>query len=147
VSERADTQTIFRAVQSEAARLNLTPGPGQFQAVTELRSLAAAGRNAAGLFARADGSDTFSPALAPQTINSRNLEDQAIFPEYMVRFTLQGLDENGNLVEQFVTMKAAWTPDLTVDQVRQQVLEAGEGSSNRYGLTFVGVSNLAPVTI
>lgn len=144
---RASTADIWAAVRGEAERLGITDLSGGFVAVNEYRSIYAGQRNAATAFGGASDAELFTRAYAPEDINARNLADQALFPEYMVRFDMQVIDQDGNPTIRTVTMKDTWLPDMTVGDVRQAVLESAAGLANDYGITLTGVSLLQPVSV
>lgn len=147
VSARASTADVFAAVRAEAARAGQELKAGMWEAVNELRSLAATIRNGADAFQSADRSEAFTRQFAPSDINARDQADQALFPEVLVRFTLNYTDENGNEGERPLTVRINWTPDMTVGDVQDQVENLAAGLAERYGVESDGVSDLAPVSI
>lgn len=158
VNAGADTSTIWAVVRGEAVRSGVAgesaaPGgpvrlpPGSFQAVTALRSLAVQHRRAARNFERQADSAPFTASLAPPDINARAPADRAIFPEYLVRYSLLVETADGGTEVRYVTMRDTWRPDMTVGDVRQAVMESATGLAADYGVTLAGVADLSPVTI
>lgn len=147
VSERAGTAAVFAAVHEVADELGMDKPPGLWRAVNELRSVAAQIRNGGEAFARASNESPFLPSMAAEDINARNLEDQALFPEYLVRFSMTHELPTGEVETIWRTTRQTWTPDLTVGEVRDKVSEAAEGLANEYGITLVSWGDLVPVTI
>lgn len=147
VEERANTATIFGAVQAEAESLGMDTPPGMWKAVNELRSLAVQMRNAGEAFNRASPDTLFTYQLAPPDINARAIEDRALFPEYLARFDLEATGPDGETVIRTLTMRDVWAPGITVGDVAEAVTEAAIGMSQRYGLEFGSVSNIRPVSI
>ena len=147
VGARASTADVFAAVRAEAERAGQTLQPGMWEAVNELRSLAATIRNGAEAFQSATRDELFTRAFAPSDINARAAADQALFPEALVRFNLQYTDAEGNEGERPLTVRISWSPDMTVGDVQDQVENLAAGLAERYGVTSDGVSDLAPVSI
>lgn len=147
VQQKADTATLWQAIRTEAERLGVTDLSGGFRAVTELRSIYVQQRQAAESFGRSGDSELFTRQLAPEDVNARDLADQGLFPEYLVRFDLETVDDLGEVNVRTVTMRDTWLPDMTVGQVRDAVAQSAAGLSNDYGVTLSGFSNLRPVSI
>lgn len=143
----ASTSEVWSAVRGEAERLGITDLTGAFQAVNEIRGLYVAQRVAGEQFARTDDGALMTRSLAPMDINARDLADQSLFPEYMARFTLWSVDDEGELHARQVTYKDRWTPDMTVGDVRDNITEAAAGMATKYGVDLDHVSNIEVVSV
>lgn len=147
VAERASTAQVFAAVNQAAEDAGFDTGPGLWQAVNEMRSMAAVMRNGAEAFQAANPDATFTWQLAPLDINARDPETRALFPEYLVRFDMTYLDDQGEEVTSTKTMRGDWAPGMTVQDVLGEVNEAAEGLAMEYGVELISVDNLRPVSI
>lgn len=147
VGARASTAEVFQAVRDEAARTGQAMAPDMWQAVNELRSLAATMRNGAEAFQSADRAELFTRAFAPPDINARAAADQALFPEALVRFRMDVINPNGETDSRAVTVRINWTPDMTVGDVQDQVMGLAGGLAERYGVELADIGDLAPVSI
>lgn len=147
VANRASTSQVFGAVYQAAENAGFDTGPGLWQAVNEMRSLAATMRNGAEAFQAAEPDSTFTWQLSPLDINARDPETRALFPEYLVRFDMEYMTEEGEILVGVKTMRGDWAPGMTVQDVLGEVNEAAEGLANEYGVELISVANLRPVAI
>jgi hypothetical protein len=124
-----------------------TLGRTGWQIVNEIRSRAVARRNGYQRFQRADPNQLFDNTMAAPEENLRPAAQRAIFPEYLARFDIQFVNNDGDLEVKTVSLRKDWVPGMTVQDVMDDVGAAAEGLALEYGQTLVGVSNVRPVTI
>lgn len=144
---RASTSELWAEIRGVAADQGYDTGPGLWQAVNEMRSIATAQRSGYERFQRAGMTDTFLADHAAPALNVRSSASRAIQPEYLVTFELTYTNADGQAETRTVAMKDVWVPGMTIGDVYDAVAESAEGMANDYGQGLIGVSNLQPVTI
>lgn len=92
---RATTTVLWQAIANFEDTFNLVRAQGLFKAVTEMRSLAVAQRNAAEAFASAENADAIDASMIAEDVNSRPVTEQSLSPKYLIKFEANVITQEG----------------------------------------------------
>lgn len=142
VGNRASTAEIWGALRSVLAP-NGEPLPsGAFQAVNQLRGLAASVRNAAESFGKANDSDLVTSTMVSQNINSRDALQQALAPSYEIRYQAT-LTIDGVSTVQWFTSHTSMLTGMTKGDLVSLLALGNEALGSEYGGSVDGVDNVS----
>ena len=144
---RLTTAELWSELRDYSSQPGKEYGPGVWQAINEMRSLALAQRNSRDRFQRAALDQVFTPDLAAPEFNMRDPLVRDIFPQYLARFRLDFLDHNDDEAFQTVSVLNVWRPGMTVGDVYADVEVAANSLANEYGAALIGFSDVRPVTV
>ena len=147
VQVRAPTGELWAELRPRLAEAGLDVGRRGWQIVNELRSGATARRGGYERFQAATPEQLFDYTMAAPDLNVRDPQSRALMPQYLARFDLTYLDQNGEQVTKTVSRLDIWQQGMTVQDVLDAVAEAAEGLGLEYGQSVVGFSNVRPVMI
>jgi hypothetical protein len=95
VAEKASVQDIWALINAYEEQEGISRPAQLFQAVNQMRSIAATNRNSGSLLSAAADSAIISAEMVAQNINSRPLNEQALAPAYTVRYQATVLTGEG----------------------------------------------------
>lgn len=141
VSERASTADVWAAVRSALAPEGGPLPTGSFQIVNQLRGMAAGIRNAASNLAASDLDSLIQPNMVSQNINSRDLLQQALAPQYEIRYQATLTTEEGATTRWF-TAHVSSLAGMTKGDLISQLAFGNTLLSEDYGGLVEGVDNI-----
>lgn len=142
VNQRAGMGEILAAVRGAYANMPGPTPPINPADVAQLRSFAAAQRNASENLAAAPGEWGLSSDMISQTPWARDLATQAAAPEWQVRFQQTVADELGQVTTNWRSVILTGTLPATVQALYDEVEASAEAMANEYGVTHRGISSL-----
>ena len=142
VSKRVTTGELWTAMKSVAETRGFSMQGVTIQDVNALRSAAAGLRNATEGFDTAPGESLINSSMVAGNVNSAPLADQALFPEFTIRFQAV-VSENG--VEKTVWRRMETPGDLfsmSKDELLAQAEVVSQVLAGSYGQESLGVTGI-----
>lgn len=145
VSDRLSTAALWAKIIAFETAQAITRPAGLFQAVSQMRSLAASQRNAAGILAAAAEDQAIDARMISQAINARPLGDQALSPLYVVRYEATVLTSEGESTAWYSLMMRGTLP-ATKGELIDQITGDGIDLATGYGSVFTGLTGNVQIT-
>jgi hypothetical protein len=136
---RATTTVLWQAIANFEQTYNLVRQQGLFKAVTEMRALAVAQRNAAEAFASADPTDAIDSSMIAEDINSRPVTERSLAPKYLVKFEANVVTEEGPDT-RWMTVTTNDLGGMMKADLLDQIDQAGLDMSTGCGALYTGLT-------
>lgn len=141
VGERVTTEEIWNAVRAAYDRLNEPLPPGIFQAVNEMRSIAASLRLSSERLSEAERESPITSAMIGRTIYHRSATDPMAGHSYHVRFTVPRSIGNDTTMETYTFSYDGGLP-ATVGELEDDLSAYVDALSGDYGVAFGDVDRI-----
>lgn len=137
--QRASTTVLWQAIANWEDTYNVIRARGLFQAVTEMRSLAVAQRNAAEAFDKAAPTDALDSSMIAQDINSRPVTEQSLSPKYLVKFEANVVTPEGPDT-RWMTVTTNDLAGMIKNDLLDQIDQSGIDMSTGCGALYTGAT-------
>lgn len=145
VAQRLTTAALWAKISAfEVAQAIVRPA-GLFQAVSQMRSLAATQRGASEVLAAAADAQAIDSTMIAQAINARPLADQALSPLYVVRYEASVLTSEGESTQWLSVMYQGTLP-ATKGELMDEITGSGIDLATGYGSVFTGLTGNVQIT-